>query len=97
MGHALEHAFSPLQAFQPRGRHRHAAVVHWPAQIKTPGEWELCNLKTDRTELHNLAAQESARAQELAAKWDAWAKRANVLPSPFDKAKGRAKNTETKL
>ena len=37
------------------------------------GPWELYNLKTDRTELHDLAAAEAARAAELAAKWDAWA------------------------
>ena len=29
--------------------------------------------KTDRTELHDLAAAEPARAADLAAKWDAWA------------------------
>ena len=42
------------------------------------GSWELYNLKTDRTELHNLAATEPARASELAAKWDAWAERTHV-------------------
>jgi arylsulfatase len=46
------------------------------------GPWELYNLKTDRTELHDLAAAEPARAAELAAKWEAWASRANVKPYP---------------
>jgi arylsulfatase len=46
------------------------------------GPWELYNLKTDRTELHDLAATEASRAAELAAKWDAWATRANVKPYP---------------
>jgi arylsulfatase len=46
------------------------------------GPWELYNLKTDRTELHDLAATEASRAAELAAKWDAWAVRANVKPYP---------------
>ncbi|MCX6922495.1 MAG: arylsulfatase, partial [Verrucomicrobia bacterium] len=46
------------------------------------GPWELYNLKTDRTELHNLAASDPARAKELAAKWDAWAERAQVKPYP---------------
>jgi arylsulfatase len=32
--------------------------------------------------LHDLAAAEPARAAELAAKWDAWASRANVKPYP---------------
>ncbi|MSU24089.1 MAG: arylsulfatase [Opitutus sp.] len=44
------------------------------------GAWELYNLKTDRTEQHNLAAAQPARARELAALWESWASRANVLP-----------------
>ncbi len=54
------------------------------------GAWELYNLKADRTELHDLAAQEPNRAAELLAKWDAWAKRTNVLPYP----KGVAQSAE---
>jgi arylsulfatase A-like enzyme len=46
------------------------------------GPWELYNLKTDRTELHDLAATEASHAAELAAKWDTWATRANVKPYP---------------
>jgi arylsulfatase len=46
------------------------------------GAWELYDLKTDRTELHDLAAAQPERAKELAAKWQAWAKRAQVLPAP---------------
>ena len=48
------------------------------------GAWELYDLKTDRTEQHNLAAAQPEQAKELAAKWEAWAKRANVLPYPGD-------------
>ncbi len=46
------------------------------------GAWELYDLKTDRTELHDLANQKPEEAKQLAAKWDAWATRANVLPYP---------------
>jgi len=46
------------------------------------GEWELYNLKNDRTEMHNLASSEPERVQQLAAIWEAWAKRAQVLPAP---------------
>ena len=46
------------------------------------GAWELYNLGKDRTELHDLAASEPGRAQELAAQWNAWAKRTNVIPYP---------------
>ncbi|MBM3851882.1 MAG: arylsulfatase [Verrucomicrobia bacterium] len=44
------------------------------------GAWELYNLKTDRTEQRDLAREQPALAAELAGLWDAWAKRAHVLP-----------------
>ena len=46
------------------------------------GTWELYNLKTDRTELHDLAGTAANRAKELATKWEAWATRTNVKPYP---------------
>jgi arylsulfatase len=46
------------------------------------GPWELYNLKADRTEQHDLAAEQPDRAKELAAKWEAWAERASVKPYP---------------
>ncbi len=46
------------------------------------GAWELYDLKTDRTELHNLAAARPEKARELLAKWDAWAKQTHVVPGP---------------
>jgi arylsulfatase len=59
--------------------------------------WELYNLKTDRTELHDLAATEADRAAELAAKWEAWASRANVKPYPVtDGAKKKGKKGKKK-
>ena len=50
-------------------------------------EWELYNLRTDRTERVNLINQRADKAQELKAMWEAWAKRANVLPKPSKKPK----------
>lgn len=60
--------------------------------------WELYNMKADRTELHDLAAQEPERAKELAAKWESWAKRANVIPYPNEGGKKlkKANNREEK-
>ena len=46
------------------------------------GAWELYDLKTDRTELHDLAQSQPAKAKELAALWRTWAERAHVLPAP---------------
>ena len=53
----------------------------WKLVAKGPaGPWELYNLETDRTEMNDLAAGQPERVKDLAAKWEAWAKRANVLP-----------------
>jgi len=52
------------------------------------GAWELYDLKADRTELHDLAAKKPDVVKELAAKWDAWATRANVTPYPDQKKSG---------
>ena len=44
------------------------------------GAWELYDLAHDRTELTDLAEKEPERVKELAAKWEAWARRAEVIP-----------------
>jgi arylsulfatase A-like enzyme len=46
------------------------------------GEWELYDLKKDRTETHNLAAEMPGKTRELAEEWERWAWRANVFPKP---------------
>lgn len=63
-------------------------------RIGRNGSWELYNLKADRTEQHNLAAEQPDKAKELAAKWEAWAERAHVKPYPNEgggKKKGKGK------
>jgi arylsulfatase len=49
--------------------------------------WELYDLATDRVERKDLAPERPDKVKELAAKWDAWAKRARVEPWPVVKAK----------
>ncbi len=44
------------------------------------GKWELYNIANDRSEQHNLAGEQRERVEELAAMWQAYAKRADVLP-----------------
>ena len=46
------------------------------------GAWELYDMKTDRTELHDLAAAQPGKAKDLADKWEVWAERAHVKPYP---------------
>jgi N-sulfoglucosamine sulfohydrolase len=48
---------------------------------------ELYDLKTDRTELNDLAAAQPDKVKELATKWEAWAKRVHVTPYPGGDAK----------
>ncbi len=52
----------------------------WKLVAMEDKPWELYDLVADRTEMHDLAAQQPERVRELAAAWDAWARRADVLP-----------------
>ena len=87
----------PAMAGQPLARTQPLVWEHegnrairegdWKLVAKGPAAaWELYDLAADRSELHDLAAREPGRVKDLAAKWQAWAKRANVLPWPWDEA-----------
>ncbi|WP_337176782.1 arylsulfatase [Paludisphaera sp.] len=52
----------------------------WKLVAKEGGPWELYNIAADRAELHDLAAEHPDRAKTMAAAWDAYAARADVLP-----------------
>jgi len=52
----------------------------WKLVAKEDEPWELYDMDADRTEMHNLAAQHPARVKEMAAQWDAYAARCDVLP-----------------
>ena len=43
-------------------------------------DWELYNLKEDRSETNNLTVKYPDKVKELAKKWENWAKRCNVFP-----------------
>jgi arylsulfatase A-like enzyme len=66
---------------------RAVRVGDWKLVAKGPGgPWELYDLKADRTEMTDLAAKRPEKARDLAAKWEAWATRADVLPWPWTPA-----------
>ena len=46
----------------------------------TGGAWELDDLEADRTETNDLAATNPEQVAELTAMYEAWARRANVVP-----------------
>ena len=64
----------------------------WKLVSKYPGKWELYDLEADRTELNNLADKRPEVAKELAAMYDAWAKRSLVVPwSELQSKKNKSK------
>ena len=86
-GKSLRPAFAdkPLERDALFWEHEGNAAVRagdWKlVRLGNRGQWELYNLKTDRTELHNLADVEPARMKALAVKWQVWAERAQVKAS----------------
>ncbi|MBU1360439.1 MAG: arylsulfatase [Gammaproteobacteria bacterium] len=52
----------------------------WKLVKRYPRPWELYDMEADRTELHDLAAQQPERVQDMAARYDEWAARCGVIP-----------------
>ncbi|CAA9267009.1 MAG: Arylsulfatase [uncultured Chloroflexi bacterium] len=52
----------------------------WKLVRKFPGPWELYDMEADRTELNDLVADQPEIAADLRTRWEAWAKRCDVLP-----------------
>jgi arylsulfatase A-like enzyme len=65
-------------------------VGQWKLVSKHPTGWELYDIAKDRAEQHDLAAKQPDRVREMSAQWDAWAKRAGVLPWPVNSTVGNA-------
>ena len=57
----------------------------WKLVAKAGGTWELYDIDADRCELRDLAATAPDRVKGMAAKWDAWAGRCQVVPYPSAK------------
>jgi arylsulfatase len=54
-------------------------IGKWKLVRRYPCAWELYDMDADRTELHDLAAQNPERVSDMAAQYEAWAKRCGVL------------------
>ncbi|MFA7368156.1 MAG: arylsulfatase [Kiritimatiellales bacterium] len=49
-----------------------------------PGPWELYDMETDRTEMHNLVKEMPEKVKELAARYNEWARRVGVIDNTAD-------------
>lgn len=47
------------------------------------GPWELYDMITDRSEMHNLALKQKAKVADMAAIWAEWAERTHAVPWPW--------------
>ena len=63
-------------------RNRATRVGDWKLVSHGPQKWELFDMKSDPVELEDLSTANPDKVRELAAKWDEWAKRCQVLPYP---------------
>lgn len=57
------------------------------------GDWELFDMKNDRTEQRDLAGRRPGEAARMARQWETWARSADVLPKPVSKSKNKGKKT----
>ncbi len=69
----------------------------WKLVAKEGEPWELYNLAADRSELTDLAPSQPDRVRALAAAWDAYAARCDVLPLGAWKADNQAPTRQTRF
>jgi len=78
--------YRPFLAWEHE-RNRAIRVADWKLVAKARAAWELYDLAADPVELTDRAAAMPEKVKELAAQWQAWAERCNVLPRPGDNKK----------
>ncbi len=86
---SLPVALSQRPLFWEHEGNRAIRLGDWKLVSKHPGGWELYDMTADRTERHDLAAQQPERVKEMAAQWQAWAKRVGVKPWPLGGGEGK--------
>ena len=84
-GHSLAQAFEREIDSRPPMFWEHEGncavrIGRWKLVRKHPGAWELYDMVADRTEMHDLAAAQPDRVQNMAAEYATWAARCGVIP-----------------
>jgi arylsulfatase len=94
-GRSLVPAFAdqPLERESLYWEHEGNAAIRrgdWKlVRLGGKGKWELYNMKTDRTEQHDLTGDRRKLAKELESQWLAWADRCNVAPNGLPKRQSK--------
>jgi arylsulfatase len=63
----------------------------WKLVSRFPGSWELYDVEADRTEMRNLISTNTQMADQLRAKWEAWANKVGV--ESWEELRKRQTNT----
>ena len=61
-------------------RNKAIRIGDWKLVTEGDKDWELYNLANDRAEAHNLATTHPERVKVMADQWEAWARKAKVVP-----------------
>lgn len=57
----------------------------WKLVWSVKGPWELYDMDTDRTEMHDLSSKEPERLRKMIGRWESWAKSVGVsFPEPIN-------------
>lgn len=65
------------------GRLYNGGYGRWKYYENEP--WELYNISNDRSEIHDVSGEHPDLVQTMIAKWQDWADRVNVYPTPWAK------------
>ncbi len=85
----LGHSLAPRTLYWEHEGNAAVRAGDWKLVRKgRQGAWELHDMKAARTELNDLATEQTEKARELQAQWETWAKRADVLPYPANYSLG---------
>ena len=73
----------PNPLFWEHEGHRAVRYGKWKLVATHDEPWELYDMESDRTELHDLSKSKPEIVQDLVSKYENWAKHAGVKPWPF--------------